>query len=81
MTLAAFAQGCGANPTFRNSPPVWEVDDTRDIPEPEEREYDAKVYFAKIFFIDALTRALELRDPEPAWNTNCLAMPARPPWR
>jgi hypothetical protein len=66
------ASGCGAAPVFRDQPPVWRVDDARDIPEPEEREFHAKPYFANIFLLDALDRAFELRDEEPAWNTNSL---------
>lgn len=64
--------GCGAAPVFRDAPPVWRVDDARDIPEPKAREYDPKVYFAQIFVIDRIDRTLQLLDEEPAWNTNSL---------
>jgi hypothetical protein len=70
--LFLLASGCGAAPVFRDQPPVWHVNDTEDIPEPEEREFHPKVYFANIFVVDALDRALELRDEEAAWNTNSL---------
>lgn len=64
--------GCGAAPVFRDQPPVWRVDDARSIAEPKERPFHVKPYFANVFVLDALDRALELRDEEPAWNTNSL---------
>jgi hypothetical protein len=63
---------CGAAPVFRDAPPVWAVDDDSDIPEPSEREYNAKEYFAKIFVIKRLDRTLQLRDEEAAHNVNSL---------
>jgi hypothetical protein len=72
-TGAALAlSGCGAAVRFRDAAPVWQVDDARDIPEPEEREYSPKKYFAEIFLVERLDRTLQLRDEEPAWNTNSL---------
>jgi hypothetical protein len=65
--------GCGAaSPTFRDAPPIWRVDDTRHIPVPEEREYDPKVYFTKIFVTEPLDRTLALSDEELAGNINAL---------
>lgn len=75
LTLGAFfllAQSCGAAPVFRDRPPVWQVDDARNVPEPEEREFHVKRYFADVFVIDAVDRGLALKDEEPAWNTNSL---------
>lgn len=69
---AFWSLGCAAAPLFRDQPVVWNVADDSNIPEPEEREYDPKVYFARIFVLDRLDRLLQLRDQEPAWNTNAL---------
>ncbi len=70
--LFLLASGCGAGPVFRDRPPVWQVDDARNIEEPSERAYYVKRYFADVFVIDAIDRALALPDEEPAWNTNSL---------
>jgi hypothetical protein len=75
LRVLAFAlpiTGCGAAPVFRDQPVVWAVNDQASIAEPSERKYQAKVYFARIFAIDGLDRLLQLRDEEPAWNTNAL---------
>lgn len=64
---------CGAaSPTFRDAPPVWQVDDVRQIAEPAEREYDPKLYFAKIFVLERIDRTLQLRDEQLAGNLNSL---------
>ena len=70
LTLVS-ALGCGST-RFRDQPVVWSLDDTRAIPEPEEREYMIKQYFADIFVMRRLERALELPDAERAWNVNAL---------
>ena len=70
--LSVLASACGAAPVFRDQPPVWRVDDARNISEPEERAYHAKPYFADVLVLGAIDRALALRDEEPAWNTNSL---------
>jgi hypothetical protein len=64
--------GCASGPRFRDAPPIWRVDDDQPISEPKEREYNAKEYFAKIFVIERINRALELHDQEPAGNANSL---------
>jgi len=64
--------GCGGMPRFADRPIVWRVDDARTIPEPEEEEYLKLQYFADIFAMRRLDRALELRDRERAHNTNAL---------
>ncbi|MBL8744189.1 MAG: hypothetical protein JNK04_23940, partial [Myxococcales bacterium] len=53
--------GCGSS-RFREHPVVWSVDDARSIPEPSEREYLIKPYFADIFVMRRLERALTLPD-------------------
>lgn len=63
--------GCGSA-RFRDQPVVWSLGDTRAIPEPEEREYLIKQYFADIFVMRRLERALTLPDEERAWNVNAL---------
>jgi hypothetical protein len=72
LLAAAWGTGCAASPRFRDAPPVWRVDDDRDIPEPSERHYDEKEYFANLFVIERINRTLELRDEEPAHNANSL---------
>lgn len=72
LLVTALGAGCASSPRFRDAPPVWRVADDRDIPEPSEREYDAKEYFANIFVIERINRTLELRDEEAAHNVNAL---------
>ncbi|MDD9971620.1 MAG: hypothetical protein OXR73_35585 [Myxococcales bacterium] len=84
MTLSARSQitiggalllllaACATQPTFRDAPIVWQADDARSIPEPQEREYSPEEYFTNVFVARRLTRTLELRDLEPAGNTNAL---------
>lgn len=63
---------CASSPRFRDAPPVWRVDDDQSIPEPEERSYEEKEYFANIFVIKRVDRLLEIRDEEAAGNANSL---------
>jgi hypothetical protein len=72
LALSLLASACASSPRFRDAPPVWHVDDTRDIAEPEERKYDAKEYFANIFVLERVQRTLELRDLELAHDINAL---------
>ena len=73
LLLGCASSACGgARPLFRDAPPVWQVDDARDIAKPKERDYEAKEYFAKIFVIKRLDRTLQLRDEEAAHNVNSL---------
>lgn len=69
---AALTVSCGAAPRFRDQPAFWSVRDDTPIREPEERQYDPKVYFTRVFVVDRLDRLLRLPDREPAWNTNAL---------
>jgi hypothetical protein len=66
------ATACASSPRFRDAPPVWRVDDDQSIPEPEERSYEEKEYFANIFVIKRVDRLLEVRDENEAGNTNSL---------
>jgi len=72
LFVACFALGCASGPRFRDAPPIWHVDDDQNIPEPHEREYDPKEYFANIFVIKRIDRSLQLRDQELAHNINSL---------
>jgi hypothetical protein len=71
LPLLALA-ACASSPRFRDAPPIWRVDDDQDIPEPSEREYDPKEYFANIFVIRRIDRALQIRDEELAHDINAL---------
>ena len=65
--------GCASTqPRFRDAPVVWAVDDKVSIEPPEENDYYRYPYMADVFLLRAATRALELHDYEPAWNTNAL---------
>ncbi|HEY8944119.1 MAG TPA: hypothetical protein VIM73_07650, partial [Polyangiaceae bacterium] len=69
---ALVAFGCSTTVRFQDRPVVWDIEDRADIPEPAERAYNPKTYFARVFATDLLDRALSLPDREPAWNTNAL---------
>ncbi|MEO7331248.1 MAG: hypothetical protein ABI193_21915 [Minicystis sp.] len=73
--LAVFSTlllGCAHDPRFKDQPVVWRVDDAHPIAEPGENEYLKLQYFADVFAMRRLERTLELRDHEPARNTNAL---------
>jgi hypothetical protein len=73
LLLALASQlGCASSPRFRDAPPIWRVDDDQSIPEPKERQYDPKEYFANIFVIKRIDRLLLLKDQELAHNINSL---------
>jgi hypothetical protein len=72
IVLAVAATACASTARFKDQPPVWRIDDTRDIAEPEEREFLPIPYFVDILAFDRLNRTLELPDLEPAHNTNSL---------
>jgi hypothetical protein len=71
-TALTLLGGCAHAPRFKDQPVVWRVDDAHPIAEPEENEYLKLQYFADVFFMRRLDRALELRDHEPAHNSNAL---------
>lgn len=72
VAAAAVLGGCAHTARFKDQPAVWRVDDARPIAEPEENEYLKLQYFADVFALRRLDRALELRDHEPAHNSNAL---------
>lgn len=72
VLVSGLAMGCGAAPRFIDAPPIWHVDDERDISEPSKRSFNRKAYYAQIYFSERVDRALSLPDAEPAWNTNSL---------
>ncbi len=72
VAAAVLLGGCAHAPRFKDQAPVWRVDDAHAIAEPEENEYLKLQYFADVFALRRLDRALELRDREPAHNTNAL---------
>lgn len=72
VAAAALLGGCAHAPRFKDQSVVWKVDDAQAIAEPEENEYLKLQYFADVFALRRLDRALELRDHEPAHNTNAL---------
>jgi hypothetical protein len=72
ICLTGLVAACATPARFRDQPIVWRIEDTSDIPEPERREFSPKAKLADMFLLRRLTRALELRDEEPAWNTNAL---------
>lgn len=51
---------------------AWRADDRRNIAEPEALPYDAVATTVDALLLRRLTRTLELRDLEPAHNTNAL---------
>jgi len=64
--------GCVSNGYFHDRPIVWRVDDQQHIDEPEELPFDRYATLADAFVLRRVTRLLELRDREPAHNTNAL---------
>jgi hypothetical protein len=56
---------------FANRPPVWRVDDRRDVPvKPQERQFAHLLYFADAFVIRKATDAMDLEAPVRAKNVN-----------
>lgn len=71
--LAVGLVGCASKPiSFEDAPVLWYVADRHDIPQPEPRQFAHIGYFTDILVFQRLTRALEVRDLEPAHNTNAL---------
>ena len=67
-----FVPACFSSGTFKDQPIAWQVDDRRDIAEPEELEFYRYTTLVDAFALRRTTRLLELRDREPAWNVNAL---------
>jgi hypothetical protein len=57
---------------FRNQPPVLRVTDTRDIPQPETRDFPITLYMFDRFLVRSLTRVMEVPAPARAANVNAL---------
>lgn len=72
MGLALLLGGCMTSPTFKDQPVIWRVNDHQNIAEPEPNEWDKVRYFSDVLVTAQIERALELRDKEPARNTNAL---------
>lgn len=73
LVLSSLAStGCASYPRFKDQPVVRHVSDTRDIPEPEEREFLVLQYAADIILMRRLERVLEVRSSRPAMNANAL---------
>ena len=72
LALALLSSACASTPRFKDQPVVWRVDDTRDTPPVEPREFLVHQYAADIIVLRRLTRALELRGHTAAQDTNAL---------
>jgi hypothetical protein len=73
LFFAALASGCAAREgRFKDQPVVWRVEDTRDIAEPEEREFLVLPYATDVIVTGRVTHVLSLPNLEPAEDTNAL---------
>ena len=64
--------GCAASPRFVDQSVVWQVDDSQDIELPKEAEFHRLGYGLDVLVTRQFPRVLELRDREPAHDTNAL---------
>jgi len=71
LATALVGGGCGRL-RFADRPCVWQVDDKRPIAEPKSRDYLVIQYFADVFAMRRLERALALPDLEPAHDVNSM---------
>ena len=72
LVLAAVTSWSCAPARFREQAIVWHVDDTRDIPEPDESHYVRALHFGNVFVFNPIERALSLPDEEEAHDLNAL---------
>jgi hypothetical protein len=77
VLAVAIAAGCSHAPLagvrFKNQPPVWRVNDRRDVPTPpREREYYRGYYHTDSFVVRRLTRILDVPAPTRALDINSL---------
>lgn len=72
VTVLGAAWSCARSYQFERVPTVWQVEDDADIALPRERDFLQYAYFTDVFALRAWERSLELRDREPARNTNAL---------
>src|ERR1700755_3203939 len=70
FSLTLLLSSCASAPTFKDQPVVWRVNDHRNIAQPESNEFDKVEYFGKVLVTGQSERGLELRDKQPALNTN-----------
>ena len=68
--LLLLATSCASTLRFADKPVVWQVDDQRDIAEPEPRDFVVAAYAAGIFAFTPLDRGLSVPSKSQAWNTN-----------
>lgn len=68
-----FLSGCSTSSyRFKDQPIVWKIEDNKTIAEPKKIELTMVEEHGSQFFTRRLTRLLELKDLEPARNTNAL---------
>lgn len=73
LPLSVALLGCAeTNQRFKDQPIVWQVDDTSDIPQPEEREFFPLPFGSEVVAHGQLSRLLRLPDKEPAWDVNAI---------
>ncbi|MBA3395340.1 MAG: hypothetical protein H0T89_22010 [Deltaproteobacteria bacterium] len=75
--LAIVVAGCSRSAAgelrFANEPPVWQVNDRKQLPEiPKERLYWRTLYHVDGFFVRRMTRAMDVKDPVRARDVNAL---------
>ncbi len=57
---------------YANQPPIWQVNDRKDIPKPAERTFAKTLYHFDGFFLKAVTRTLSFHDAGRAANINAM---------
>ena len=78
VAITITASACGASSPvgetrFHNRPPVWVVNDRRDVPvKPEERKFYKALYHLDGYWHKRVDRRLQLRKPSRAVNVNAL---------
>ena len=70
--LGVLLSSCASYSQFKTDSPVWRVNDTKNIAEPEENEFLVLQVAADIIAMRRLERVLEVRSDKPAANTNSL---------
>ncbi|MBL4636978.1 MAG: hypothetical protein JKY56_24205 [Kofleriaceae bacterium] len=74
LALSLLISACAAPVAgrFKDQPIVWRVDDSRDIPEPDESIFDAYTYYLDAYVFDRLTDLVDPPEIGPAQDTNAL---------
>src|SRR5204863_3481268 len=71
FVIAACSTPATPNARFANAPPVWIVNDRRDVPrQPEKRDTETALYHFDGSFHNRITRALELPRAQRAIGVN-----------